>query len=426
MPAGWRRARDGRVARRRAVRLSPAGRRRADRPTGVDGAPTAAGAGSVEGRDPRNRAIRSNLAGPRWADRPTGVDGGPAPDGAGQVGGRPGGGLEVSGLTVRFGPLAAVREVDLAVGPGEVVCLLGPSGCGKSTLLRAVAGLESAAAGSIRWDGADLVAHPPHQRRFGLMFQDFALFPHLDVAANVGFGLRMQGWPDGEAARRVTQVLELVGMSGAGSRAVGKLSGGEQQRVALARALAPAPRLLLLDEPLGALDRTLRERLLVELAALLDDLGTTALHVTHDQEEAFTIGDRVAVMEAGRIVQVGTPAEVWRAPATPFVARFLGFHVADAVARGGAVTGRFGALRAPGVADGAVLVVLRTDALALDPVAPLAGTVAATSFRGDRVVARVRTVLGDLDVQVEPSLAPAAGDAVGVSIDPRRVVVLPA
>jgi thiamine transport system ATP-binding protein len=327
---------------------------------------------------------------------------------------------------VRFGELAAVRGVDLAVGPGEVVCLLGPSGCGKSTLLRAVAGLEAPTEGVVSWDGADLTRHPPHQRRFGLMFQDFALFPHLDVAANVGFGLRMQRWPVRDAARRVTEVLDLVGMGGAGGRAVSTLSGGEQQRVALARALAPAPRLLLLDEPLGALDRTLRERLLVELAALLDEVGMTALHVTHDQEEAFTIGDRVAVMEAGRVVQVGTPAEVWRAPATPFVATFLGFDVVEAVVRRGVLTGAFGVLPAPAVADGAVRVVLRTDALELDPAAPLVGTVAATSFRGDRVVVRVTTTVGDLDVRVEPSVAPAPGDTVGVAIDPSRIVVLPA
>jgi len=342
------------------------------------------------------------------------------------TGGRPGGGLEVSGLTVRFGALAAVQGVDLTVHPGEVVCLLGPSGCGKSTLLRAVAGLEPGAEGSISWDGEDLAPEPPHRRRFGLMFQDYALFPHLDVAANVGFGLRMQGWPARAAADRVTQVLDLVGLGGTGTRAVGNLSGGEQQRVALARALAPAPRLLLLDEPLGALDRTLRERLLVELATLLDDLGTTALHVTHDQEEAFTIGHRVAVMDAGRIVQVGTPAKVWRAPASAFVARFLGFVVVEAEARGGVLVGGFGVLPAPGLADGAVLVALRSDAVRLDRTSSLRGTVAATTFRGDRVVVRVRTALGDLDVHAEPSIAPGTGDAVGVDVDPDRIVVLPA
>ena len=338
----------------------------------------------------------------------------------------PGGGLEVGALTVRFGELAAVDGIDLAVRPGEVVGLLGPSGCGKSTLLRAVAGLEVPDEGTVGWDGEDLARVPPHRRGFGLMFQDYALFPHLDVAANVGFGLRMQGWDPAAAAARVAEVLDLVGMGGAGTRSVGDLSGGEQQRVALARALAPRPRLLLLDEPLGALDRALRERLLVELAALLDELGTTALHVTHDQEEAFTIGDRVAVMDAGRIVQVGTPAEVWRAPASTFVARFLGFHVVEAVVVGGRVEGPFGALPAAGRPDGPVHVVLRSDALRLDADSGLPGEVVTTSFRGDHVVARVRTALGVLDVDVHPDAAPAPRTRVGVAVDAERLVILPA
>ncbi len=341
-------------------------------------------------------------------------------------GGAPADGLEVEGLVVRFGDHRAVDEVDLTVAAGEVVCLLGPSGCGKTTLLRTVAGLVEPSAGRIGWSGHDLAGVPPHRRRMGLMFQDYALFPHLDVAANVGFGLRMQGRPAAEVRARTADALGLVGLDGQGARSVGGLSGGEQQRVALARALAPAPRLLLLDEPLGALDRTLRERLLVELATLLDDLGTTALHVTHDQEEAFTIGHRVAVMDAGRIVQVGTPAEVWRSPASAFVARFLGFVVVEAEARGGVLVGGFGVLPAPGLADGAVLVALRSDAVRLDRTSSLRGTVAATTFRGDRVVVRVRTTVGDLDVHAEPSRAPATGEAVGVAVDPDRIVVLPA
>ncbi len=335
-------------------------------------------------------------------------------------------GLEVEGLTVRFGALAAVDGVDLAVDAGEVVCLLGPSGCGKSTLLRAVAGLEAPTAGRIRWDGEDLASEPPHRRRFGLMFQDFALFPHLDVAANVGFGLRMRGLPVREVATRVAEVLDLVGMGSQGHRSVGNLSGGEQQRVALARALAPAPRLLLLDEPLGALDRTLRERLLVELDTLLDELGTTAVHVTHDQDEAFALGDRVAVMDAGRIVQVGTPTELWRAPATRFVATFLGLTVVDGVVRAGTVSGPFGRLPAAGLADGPAGAILRPDALRLDDDADLRGTVVAARFQGDRVAVRVTTAIGDLDVSVDAALAPLRGDEVGIAVDPARVVILPA
>ena len=335
-------------------------------------------------------------------------------------------GLEVAGLVVRFGDRAAVDGVDLAVAAGEVVCLLGPSGCGKSTLLRAVAGLVEPAAGRISWAGVALDGVPPHRRRMGLVFQDYALFPHLDVTANVGFGLRMQGRSRTEVAARATEVLELVGLGGSGRRSVGTLSGWEQQRVALARAIAPAPRLLLLDEPLAALDRALRARLLDELVDLLDRLDVTALHVTHDQEEAFALGDRVAVMDAGRIVQHGTPAEVWRAPASATVARFLGFPLLDATARAGVVTGAFGSLRVPGVEDGTTRVVLRPDALGLDPAAPLRGTVAASTFRGDRIVVRVATAAGALEVTVAPADAPPVAAEVGVSIDPGAIVVLPA
>jgi thiamine transport system ATP-binding protein len=228
--------------------------------------------------------------------------------------------LTVSGLTVRYGRLTAVSDVDLSVADGSVVALLGPSGCGKSTLLRAVAGLEPVAAGRVCWDGADLAGVPVHRREFGLVFQDGQLFPHRDVAGNVSFGLR--GLPRPEARARVAALLDLVGLAGYESRPSTSLSGGEQQRVALARALAPHPRLLLLDEPLSALDRALREQLAVDLARVLT--GTTALVVTHDHDEAFTLADRVAVMRAGRIVQTGPPTSVWREPADEETARFLG------------------------------------------------------------------------------------------------------
>ncbi len=207
----------------------------------------------------------------------------------------------------------------------EVVCVLGPSGSGKSTLLRAIAGLEVPAAGSVRWDGDDLTGIAPHRRHFGLMFQDHALFPHRDVLGNVEFGLRMQHLPAAAVNSEARGALARVGLAGFEHRRVRELSGGEQQRVALARALAPDPRLLMLDEPLGSLDRELRERLAAELRSLFVSLGVTALFVTHDQDEAFALADRVVVMRAGRIEQVGPPEEVWRRPATEFTARFLGF-----------------------------------------------------------------------------------------------------
>lgn len=226
--------------------------------------------------------------------------------------------LHIDDVVVRYGPATAVDHVSLAVHAGEVVALLGPSGCGKSSLLRAVAGLEPLASGSVSWDGSSLAGVPVHRRGFGLMFQDGQLFAHRDVAGNVAYGL-----PRGSS---VAGLLELVGLSEYGSRSVETLSGGERQRVALARALAPQPRLLLLDEPLSALDRTLRERLAVDLRAALVATGTTALFVTHDHDEAFAVADRVGVMAAGRLLQVAEPAVLWREPASREVASFLGYE----------------------------------------------------------------------------------------------------
>lgn len=234
--------------------------------------------------------------------------------------------LEVRNIVKTFDGIPALRGVSVDVAEGEILCLLGPSGCGKSTLLRIIAGLERADAGQVMFEGRSVDPLPAHRRGFGLMFQDFALFPHRTVAENVAFGLRMQRLPDAEIERRVTETLEMVGLSGYGDRTIYELSGGERQRVALARSLAPRPRMLMLDEPLGSLDRSLRERLTEELRELIDRLGLTAIYVTHDQAEAFAIADRIALMQAGRIVQQGPPSQLYRCPLTPFVARFLGLH----------------------------------------------------------------------------------------------------
>ena len=204
------------------------------------------------------------------------------------------------------------------------MCLLGPSGSGKSTILQIIAGLETAESGSVQWDGKDLASTPSHLRDFGFVFQDYALFPHLDVFENVAFGPRMKGWPADVVRRRVDEVLDLVNLTGFEQRSVANLSGGEQQRVALARAIAPRPRLLMLDEPLGALDRALRQELLDQLRGLLRQSRIPALYVTHDQEEAFKIGDRIAFLHAGQIVRLGAPDEIWTKPASPWVATFLG------------------------------------------------------------------------------------------------------
>jgi thiamine transport system ATP-binding protein len=232
-------------------------------------------------------------------------------------------GLRLRGVVVRYGATTAVDAVDLDVAAREVVALLGPSGSGKSSLLRAVAGLEPVAAGGITWAGREVTGVPVHRRGFGLMFQEGQLFPHRTVAGNVGYGL--DGLPRARRAERVAELLELVGLAGYGDRSVATLSGGQAQRVALARALAPAPALLLLDEPLSALDRGLRERLTGELHDILRATGTTALYVTHDHDEAFTVADRVAVMVDGRLVQVDRPARLWRRPVNQEVAAFLGY-----------------------------------------------------------------------------------------------------
>ena len=228
--------------------------------------------------------------------------------------------LRVEEAVVRFGDRRALDAVDLDMGPAETIAVLGPSGSGKTTLLRAVAGLQRLDGGRVLWDGVDLAGVAPHERRFGLMFQEYALFPHRDVAGNVEFGLRMSATERAARVRRVDEVLDLVGLSALRSRRVASLSGGEQQRVALARALAVSPRLLMLDEPLGALDRVWRHRLLQEIRAILDRAALPALYVTHDHEEAFAIAARVVIMRDGRVAQAGAPADVWRAPVDAWTA----------------------------------------------------------------------------------------------------------
>ncbi len=232
--------------------------------------------------------------------------------------------LEVRGIDKTYEAQPLLRNISFAFGAGETICLLGSSGSGKSTLLRMIAGLEPPDAGQILWNGNDLASTPPHLRDFGLVFQDYALFPHLNVFDNAAFGLKMKNWKSDEIKARVAEVLDLVNLRGFANRKVTDLSGGEQQRVALARALAPRPRLLMFDEPLGALDRALREDLLNELRGILHRTQIPAIYVTHDQEEAFTIADRVLLLHDGQIVQQGTPSDVWSKPNSVWVAQFLG------------------------------------------------------------------------------------------------------
>ena len=233
-------------------------------------------------------------------------------------------GLGLEHLHKHYANTHAVADVSLTVTPGETVALLGPSGCGKSTLLRLVAGLERPDAGRVTLNDHDVTRQPAQQRGFGMVFQDFALFPHLNVADNVAFGLVERGWSAAARRTRVGELLDLVGLAGFGARRVAQLSGGEQQRVSLARALAPEPSLLLLDEPLSNLDVALREDLKAELAELLASLDTGAIYVTHDQSEAFALADRVALMRRGRLEQIDTPDALFAAPKTLWAARFLG------------------------------------------------------------------------------------------------------
>ncbi|GAT82417.1 iron ABC transporter ATP-binding protein [Streptomyces sp. F-3] len=336
--------------------------------------------------------------------------------------------LGLRAATVRFDGRAVLDAVDLDVAEHEIVCVLGPSGSGKSTLLRAIAGLQPLDSGRVLLDGRDQAAVPVHRRGVGLMFQDHQLFPQRDVAGNVAFGLRMHGVAKNERAARVGELLDLVGLPGAERRAVASLSGGEQQRVALARALAPRPRLLMLDEPLGQLDRSLRERLVVELRELFGRLGTTVLAVTHDQGEAFALADRVVVMRDGRIAQAGTPLEVWQRPADAFVARFLGFeNVVEATVDGEAAITPWGKVPVPGGSpQGTRTLLVRPAGVRLVPPAEgLRCTVAARTFQGTHVTLHLQPRDAPrLEAACPLRTAPEVGAETGVEFDPAETVVL--
>ena len=315
----------------------------------------------------------------------------------------------------------AVDDVSLRVAEGEVLGILGASGSGKSTLLRAIAGLEPLDAGRVLWRGDDLAGVPVHLRGFALMFQDGQLFPHRSVADNIAYPLRIVGASRAEGRDRAEELLELVGLPGVGDRRVTALSGGEQQRVALARALAAKPRLLLLDEPLSSLDRELRDRLAGDVRRILHETGTTAIMVTHDQDEAFAISDRVAVMGEGRLLQAGTPTEVWRAPASASIARFLGYT--------SVLTGAAAAV----IESGAASVALRPAALVVTgdgdesaEAAALAATVLSVAPAVGGL--RLRVVvdgMGEVDAIAAADFDIRLGDRVGLRLDRSALAVLP-
>jgi thiamine transport system ATP-binding protein len=311
--------------------------------------------------------------------------------------------LAVEGLEVTLGGRSVLADVSFEIASAERLALLGPSGAGKSTLLRVIAGLERPLAGRVLVDGRDVTDLPAHRRGIGLVFQDAALFPHRNVAANVGFGPKVAGLPRAEQEARVEDALALVGLGGTGGRDVTTLSGGEAQRIALARALAPRPSTLLLDEPLGSLDGQLRLRLQEDLRSLFEQLALTVVHVTHDVGEAFALGDRVAVLRDGRIAQVARPEELWARPADDWVARFLGMRNVER--------------------NGDHATIVRPDAVRVRP--GDGATVIAADRDGAVVRLRVRR---DDGVELEAlSLgeAPPVGDTVSVEIDPAGVLEVP-
>jgi thiamine transport system ATP-binding protein len=334
--------------------------------------------------------------------------------------------LELEGVSARYDAVDVLRDIDLDVPEGQLLCVLGPSGGGKTTLLRVIAGLERPSAGSVRLAGRDLSGVPPHERGVGLMFQDYALFPHRDVAGNVAFGLRMRGLDRATIAARVAELLELVGLPGASRRPVAQLSGGEQQRVALARALAPRPRLLMLDEPMGSLDRALRERLPEELRTIFGALGLTVIYVTHDQDEALSVADRVVLLEAGRVVADDGPEELWTRPPSAWVAGFLGFRniAPGRLLPDGTLETPWGRLPlepspAGATASPEVTLVIRPASLRPAPGGPIRGRVASRRFAGDHVLLGVRVQDGPLlYAEARWSPLPAVGDDLTLGVEP--------
>lgn len=344
--------------------------------------------------------------------------------------------LEISEISKSFSDGYAVQSVSLTAERGEIVGLLGPSGCGKTTLLRLVAGLEQPDSGSISFDGVPLDGLPPRERGFGLMFQDLALFPHMDVVGNVSFGMRMQKLPKEDIRVRVDELLGLVDLTGYGHRKMHELSGGERQRVALARSLAPEPKLLMFDEPFGSLDRGLRESLQIEVRAILKKIGVTSVYVTHDRDEAFAMADSIVVMDKGSVVQAGTAQELFRSPKSELVARSLGLKnvMMGTLEASGEVLTPIGKLPVSDVSDVGlrVLVLIDDRKIAVvdgtetgsSPGMVFTGVVEGLNFHGGDSDLIVSIAEGRVACSVRPedrSTQFKVGDAVSVIVPPHAV-----
>ncbi|MEY8828019.1 ABC transporter ATP-binding protein [Sedimentitalea sp. XS_ASV28] len=350
--------------------------------------------------------------------------------------------VEVNRVSKIFGGEQEVRALDdvsVSIRRNEFFTLLGPSGCGKTTLLRLIAGFEPPTMGTLQLGGRDISRLPPNQRPINTVFQNYALFPHMSVAGNIAFGLEMLGKPKSEIAETVDRMLRLVQMEPLKNRRTSEISGGQQQRVALARALAPHPEVLLLDEPLSALDLKLRKEMQIELKRLQHETGITFIFVTHDQEEALTMSDRIAVMSAGKILQIGSPRDIYERPAERFVANFIGeSNFLDAELTGNTVTlragGRFDVTVPHGVADGAVSVLIRPEHASLRAGQPSGNEIAAVIenivYSGDATAVHLRLETGEL-VKVRMANAPGSDDAlpglggtVAMSFAPGAITVL--
>ena len=324
--------------------------------------------------------------------------------------------LQLEGLSVGYGNMVAVRQLDMSVPKGEFVALLGPSGCGKTTTMRAIAGLLEPRAGRIRLDGVDITRLAANRRQIGLVFQSYALFPHLTVYENVAFGLRLKGLGGAALDAKIADGLRAVGLEGLAARRIPELSGGQQQRVALARSMVMEPKLLMLDEPLSNLDARLRLEMRAQLQRVQRDSGVTIIFVTHDQAEALAMADRIVVMRAGEIEQVGSPEQIYNAPASAFVADFVGFETIFPL-EGGALKTPSGPVALAGpIGDGVAALAWRPDSVALGA-GPFSGLVRGVSFAGATRQYLLETPLGPIKAEASAALAPLSlGEAVAFDL----------